>query len=116
MRHQTHSSWPAQAVHWYLEWALPGLGMFSEAYIIFSAGQIRFLQEALYPSCFNSDAAKITDCNPDMIGHLADYVSSVCTAHAHSNGSTHPRFPHAFLLTVVPPCTAGQLYRPTYAV
>jgi hypothetical protein len=28
-------------VDWYLAWALPGMGMFSEAYIIFSAGQIK---------------------------------------------------------------------------
>lgn len=30
---------------WYLRWALPGLGMFCEAYIIFSIGLIKPFQE-----------------------------------------------------------------------
>jgi hypothetical protein len=32
------------AINWYLRWAIPGLGMFSEAYIIFSIGLIKPFQ------------------------------------------------------------------------
>eukprot|EP00798_Chlamydomonas_sp_ICE-L_P017379 gene17379-23681_t len=42
------------ALSWYLEWAIPGLGMFSEAYIIFAAGQVGPFQKMLYPSCYKS--------------------------------------------------------------
>ena len=27
--------WPLSWIYWYLEWAIPGLGMYSEAYIVF---------------------------------------------------------------------------------
>mmetsp|Transcript_12364 Transcript_12364/g.26712 ORF Transcript_12364/g.26712 Transcript_12364/m.26712 type:complete len:579 (-) Transcript_12364:1179-2915(-) len=56
---------------WYLLWALPGLGMFSEAYIIFSAGQIGPFQKAMWPSCY---ADPITDCKEEMIKHVASYI------------------------------------------
>jgi MFS family permease len=40
------------ALRWWAAWAIPGLGMFSEAYIIFSIGLIAPLQAAAYPECF----------------------------------------------------------------
>lgn len=55
---------------WYLEWALPGLGMFSEAYIIFSAGQIGVFQQAMWPTCY----VWYNDCDADMVKHLAGYI------------------------------------------
>lgn len=59
--------WP---LWWYLEWAIPGLGMFSEAYIIFSAGQIAPFQQAMWPTCY----IYYTDCDIQMIQHLAGYI------------------------------------------
>ncbi|GAX73085.1 hypothetical protein CEUSTIGMA_g538.t1 [Chlamydomonas eustigma] len=58
---------------WYLEWALPGLGMFCEAYIIFSAGQISPFQQALWPSCF----VTTVNCDPNYVKHLSGYLQIV---------------------------------------
>ncbi len=60
-----------------------GLGMLSEAYIVFSAGQIQPLQQAMYPRCFNRNADLITECNPDMVQHVASYVSHATTHSSH---------------------------------
>ena len=46
----------------------------AQAYIIFAIGQIKPLQQGLYPTCFNSDTNLITDCDPDMIDHVASYI------------------------------------------
>ncbi|GAX73083.1 hypothetical protein CEUSTIGMA_g536.t1 [Chlamydomonas eustigma] len=62
---------PFWIVHWYLEWALPGLGMFSEAYIVFSAGQIKVFQQTMWPTCYLSPYA---DCDSEYILHLANYI------------------------------------------
>lgn len=35
---------------WWASWAVPGMGMFSEAYIIFSIGNITPLLEERYPN------------------------------------------------------------------
>lgn len=59
--------WP---IYWYLEWALPGFGMFSEAYIIFSAGQIGGFQAMMWPTCYKS----YTVCDVEMVQHLAGYI------------------------------------------
>lgn len=40
--------------HRYLAIALPGLGMFCEAYIIFSVGNISSLQKTIWPDCFET--------------------------------------------------------------
>lgn len=40
--------------HRYLAIALPGLGMFCEAYIVFSVGNISSLQEAIWPDCYET--------------------------------------------------------------
>ncbi|KIZ06011.1 hypothetical protein MNEG_1952 [Monoraphidium neglectum] len=42
---------------WWASWSVPGLGMFSEAYIIFSLGLIKPLQKAMYPACFDTHTA-----------------------------------------------------------
>ena len=55
---------------WYSIWALPGLGMFSEVYIVFSSGQIKTQQQVMWPSCF----VKYKDCNKEMVLHLASYI------------------------------------------
>ncbi|GAX75042.1 hypothetical protein CEUSTIGMA_g2486.t1 [Chlamydomonas eustigma] len=57
-------------LQWYLEWAIPGLGMFSEAYIVFSAGQIKEFQTAMWPTCFQT----YTECDNNMINHLSNYI------------------------------------------
>ena len=41
-------------LHWYGSFAVPGLGMFCEAYIIFSVGNIADFQKVLYPTCFDT--------------------------------------------------------------
>ena len=57
-------------VVWYFSWALPGIGMFSEAYIVFSSGQIKTQQQTMWPSCFT----KYIDCEKEMVLHLAGYI------------------------------------------
>ncbi|KAI8468145.1 MAG: major facilitator superfamily domain-containing protein [Monoraphidium minutum] len=42
---------------WWAAWAVPGLGMFSEAYIIFSIGLIKPFQAAMKPECFETHTA-----------------------------------------------------------
>jgi hypothetical protein len=44
--------------------------MFSEAYIVFSSGQIGVFQQVMWPECY----VTITDCPYDMIKHVASYV------------------------------------------
>jgi len=61
---------PFWLLWWYLEWAIPGLGMFSEAYIIFSAGQIAIFQQVAYPECF----FEYKVCDANMIQHVASYI------------------------------------------
>jgi len=58
---------------WYLEWALPGLGMFCEAYIIFSSGQIGPFQSAMWPTCFNT----YVNCEAQYVQHLSGYIQIV---------------------------------------
>jgi hypothetical protein len=55
--------------HWYTSWAIPGLGMFSEAYIIFSLGLTRPLQAVVHPECFVTHAA----CTADLT-HVQNYI------------------------------------------
>jgi hypothetical protein len=42
------------AFDWWAAWSVPGLGMFSEAYIIFSIGLIKPFQQAMHPTCFKT--------------------------------------------------------------
>jgi hypothetical protein len=49
--------------------AIPGLGMFSEAYIIFSLGLTKPLQKAMFPTCFKTHY----DC-PEAITHVQNYI------------------------------------------
>ncbi|KAL4516108.1 hypothetical protein Ndes2526B_g00816 [Nannochloris sp. 'desiccata'] len=46
---------------WWGSWALPGMGMFSEAYVIFAIGNIAPLLAIDYPNCFGK--AEPADCN-----------------------------------------------------
>lgn len=43
------------ALQWWKSWALPGMGMFSEAYIIFAIGNITPLLAIQYPTCFGDE-------------------------------------------------------------
>ena len=38
---------------WVASWAIPGMGMFCEAYYIFSVGNVKPLWAAQWPNCFN---------------------------------------------------------------
>ncbi|KAG1670185.1 hypothetical protein FOA52_014961 [Chlamydomonas sp. UWO 241] len=58
---------------WYLSFALPGLGLFSEAYIVFSVGQLGPFQKAIHPSCFVTYA----DCDQDLVKHVAGYIQII---------------------------------------
>ncbi|GBF98449.1 proton phosphate symporter [Raphidocelis subcapitata] len=48
---------PMAALRWWAAWAIPGIGMFSEAYIIFSIGLIKPFQKAAFPDCFETHTA-----------------------------------------------------------
>ncbi|KAL6760417.1 proton/phosphate symporter, splice variant a [Haematococcus lacustris] len=58
------------ALDWYLAWALPGMGMFSEAYIVFSSGQVGTFQQVMYPTCF----VDVVDCDDALVKHVASYI------------------------------------------
>lgn len=57
------------AFHWWAAWSVPGLGMFSEAYIIFSIGLIKPFQAALFPACFTTHE----EC-PQELTHVMNFV------------------------------------------
>jgi len=59
----------------YSQWAVPGLGMFSEAYIIFSVGLIGPLQEAMFPDCF-AGAHTDAGCSAELV-HATKFVQIV---------------------------------------
>jgi MFS family permease len=46
---------------WWGSWAIPGMGMFSEAYVIFAIGNIAPLLAINYPNCFGK--VEPADCN-----------------------------------------------------
>lgn len=46
---------------WLCSWMIPGLGMFSEAYFIFSIGNIKPILSAERPNCFKK--YKVSYCN-----------------------------------------------------
>jgi Na+/melibiose symporter-like transporter len=58
-----------KAWQWVAAWFIPGLGMFSEAYIIFSLGLTRPFQKALYPACFVTHEA----CAEELT-HVQNYI------------------------------------------
>jgi MFS family permease len=68
-QHQTSRNPIAAWWNWYISWAIPGLGMFSEAYIIFSLGLTRPLQTALHPKCF-----KTHETCPETVTHVQNYI------------------------------------------
>lgn len=46
---------------WICSWAIPGLGMFSEAYFVFSIGNIKPLLADQYPACWSK--YQVSCCN-----------------------------------------------------
>ncbi|GAX74530.1 hypothetical protein CEUSTIGMA_g1979.t1 [Chlamydomonas eustigma] len=64
------STWVLSWLSWYLGWALPGLGMFSVAYFIFSVGEIKVFQQVMYPDCFIT----FTSCDAKLVQHVSDYI------------------------------------------
>lgn len=55
---------------WWGSWAVPGLGMFSEAYILFAIGNIKPLLKIDYPNCFGS--AEPPDCNQSAVSNASN--------------------------------------------
>lgn len=55
-----------KALVWYLSWVLPGFGMFSEAYIIFSLGQIKPFQTTMFKTCFKTYQG---DCTHELVSN-----------------------------------------------
>jgi len=88
---------PTETFWWFLSWMLPGMGMFLEAYYIFSIGNIKPLLKAEYPDCykeFKTCGKTLTQipeyiqivgiiCGMITIGYLGDRIGrkwgSVCT-------------------------------------
>ena len=56
-----HPNLVIRSIKWWGSWAIPGMGMFSEAYIVFSIGNILPLLAISYPNCFGK--AEPSDCN-----------------------------------------------------
>lgn len=61
-------NWLMFAVNWWLSWAIPGMGMFSEAYILFCIGNIKPLLKIMYPNCWGSLTP--TDCDTSVVGDV----------------------------------------------
>ena len=59
----------AAAWNWYLSWAIPGMGMFSEAYILFAIGNIEPLLSILYPNCWGEEQP--ADCDQDVVKNVS---------------------------------------------
>ncbi|KAA6426474.1 MAG: proton phosphate symporter [Trebouxia sp. A1-2] len=56
----------SQAGVWILSWLVPGLGMFSEAYWVFSVGNLKGIFRAEYPNCWKS----YSQCSSGLINSL----------------------------------------------
>lgn len=41
-------------LHWWASWSIPGMGMFTEAYVLFAIGNIKPLLKIMYPNCWGS--------------------------------------------------------------
>ncbi|WPT13011.1 Putative inorganic phosphate transporter 1-12 [Picochlorum sp. SENEW3] len=61
-------NWFMFAINWWLSWAIPGMGMFSEAYILFAIGNIKPLLRIMYPNCWGK--ATPTDCDTSVVGDI----------------------------------------------
>lgn len=48
-------------LRWWGSWAIPGMGMFTEAYVLFAIGNIKPLLKVMYPNCWGS--GEPADCN-----------------------------------------------------
>ena len=59
----------AAAWNWYLSWAIPGMGMFSEAYILFAIGNIEPLLSIVYPNCWGEEQP--ADCDQDVVKNVS---------------------------------------------
>ena len=44
---------------WVCSWAIPGLGMFSEAYFVFSIGNIKPILADQYPACWSKYTVRL---------------------------------------------------------
>ena len=56
----------------YLSFGLPGIGMFSEAYIVFSVGNIKNFQTTAYPDCYRNikpGHPELDPVCPDILTH-----------------------------------------------
>ena len=62
----------------YLSFGLPGLGMFSEAYIIFSVGNIGNFQKWAFPACYAPNDYSGTACDQDVIHQKIDSYIQIC--------------------------------------
>lgn len=69
---------PFSFFKWLCSWMIPGLGMFSEAYFIFSIGNIKPILAAQYPACWSkyqvcdsaADCLPWILCNFHIVCHL----------------------------------------------
>lgn len=59
----------ATALWWWMSWAVPGLGMFTEAYFLFAIGNIEPLLAIIYPSCWGDDQP--ADCNTNVVKNVS---------------------------------------------
>ena len=62
----------------YISFGLPGLGMFSEAYIIFSVGNIGNFQKWAFPACYAPNDYSGTACDQEVIHQKIDSYIQIC--------------------------------------
>ncbi|KAI3423025.1 hypothetical protein D9Q98_010709 [Chlorella vulgaris] len=63
---------------WWVQFLLPGMGMFSEAYFIFAIGNIKPLFAIQYPACFGKETPH--DCNQSTMTNIQNLEISAIIA------------------------------------
>lgn len=70
---------------WVCSWAIPGLGMFSEAYFVFSIGNIKPILADQYPACWSKYTVRLYVCEASPVMSTASFAALLM---APSNGTS----------------------------
>lgn len=62
---------------WLCSWMIPGLGMFSEAYFIFSIGNIKPILGKQYPNCWTAHKVLVPS-SQSLSSNFMLFISSSC--------------------------------------
>ena len=60
---------------WVCSWAIPGLGMFSEAYFVFSIGNIKPILADQYPACWFKYTVRLCASEASLVMCIASHAA-----------------------------------------